>query len=95
MSEPCTLYYVRIRIDGHTVYKIGVTKHHDVVSRFKHEEGADVTVLGRTRYPTRREALRAEKGMLRRYKAHRWKGRRLLSSGNSELFRRDVRTARP
>ncbi len=88
-SKPAILYYLRIDAQPCPVYKIGVTAR-SVGERFTPADLEKITVLRTQRYRLGKWAKCAETQTLRAFTDDRYTGRDLLSSGNSELFTRDV-----
>ena len=89
MAKPAILYYLRIDAQPCAVYKIGVTNR-TVADRFTPADLEKITVLQTRRFKLGKWAKCAESQTLRTFTADRYTGRDLLSSGNSELFTRDV-----
>lgn len=89
LSRPAFLYYLRIDAHPCAVYKIGVTQR-TVAERFTPADMRKITIIKVQRYKLGKWAKCAESQTLRAFTADRYTGRDLLSSGNSELFTRDV-----
>lgn len=86
-SAPATLYYLKIN-DGQA-YKIGITGR-TVADRFA-GEAAKIEVIKEKQFPTGAAAKRVESRILRRFRRYQWSDAPLLSSGNTEMFVRDIR----
>ena len=89
MAKPAILYYLRIDAQPCAVYKIGVTNR-TVAERFTPADLQKITVLQTRRFKLGKWAKCAESQTLRTFTADRYTGSDLLSSGNSELFTRDI-----
>jgi len=84
------LYYLRV---VHPVlgvfYKVGVTNR-TVEQRFQSWDLSLITVINTVRYKHGADALNAERFVLENYKEFKHSGEKVLSSGNTELFTKDV-----
>jgi hypothetical protein len=90
---PGSLYYLKLTlVDGRVLFKIGVTKS-TVDIRFRDYRGRanplDIDVLASWRAPIA-AAISIEQELLREFRQFRARGERVLLSGNSELFTKDV-----
>ncbi len=89
-SEATTVYYLFIEDYDGKAYKIGITNQ-KISERFG-EDFCKITVLDTMLCKTRIEAYSIEQEILRKYKKFQYKGKDLLSNGNTELFYLDIRT---
>lgn len=90
-DSECWLYYLAVQTDNRTYYKIGVTKHQDVLSRYRKSEHNRIRVLDKLYYSRGQDAYEHEQQLLRDYAEHRYQGPPILKSGGStELFYTDV-----
>ncbi len=94
LKEPALLYYLRIKMAKRKkpLYKVGITNNEmDArVESIGMLKDATVTVLYKRRYATGTAARRRERRILEENVAHRYRGKRVLKSGHSEVFTRDV-----
>jgi len=60
------------------------------MQRYKTGDRSKIEVLSEVYYANGYDAARAETEIKRKYKRYKWKGPDLLSSGNSELFTKDI-----
>lgn len=86
-SKPAILYY--LEINNGIAYKIGITNR-TVELRFSPKELENVKVLKVWEYIIGKDAYEEEQRILKEFKANKYTGTPLLSSGNSELFNTDV-----
>lgn len=86
-NQPAILYYLEIN-DG-KVYKIGVTNR-TVNERFYVSELKNIKSVFTINLKTGSEALKLETAILRKFKSHKYTGEDLLSSGNTELFNKNI-----
>lgn len=86
-DSPAILYY--LSIDNGRAYKIGITNN-TVEERFTASDLSRIQVLSITKYSVGRDAYNYEQAILNRFKEYKYKGVPLLSSGNTELFTKDV-----
>jgi hypothetical protein len=89
-SKPGTLYYVRFDLPGLTLWKIGITNN-SVKKRFFGFEVKPI-ILWERRWSDGSIAAKLEKCILEdpRYAAHRYRGDRVLQTGNTECFTIDI-----
>lgn len=87
-TKPAILYYLKVEIFNQVAYKIGITNR-TVIQRFKGEMDK-ITILKEIHFQHGADALAEEQRLLKLYKEALYDGEALLSSGNSELFSRDV-----
>lgn len=86
-TKPAILYY--LKINNGEAYKIGITNN-TVDIRFRHTDLQKIEVLKVWEFKSGYEAKYRESQILRDFKASKWVGRSLLTSGNTELFSSDV-----
>ncbi len=86
-KKPAILYY--LRICSGSAYKIGITNR-TVIKRFEASDLEKIEVLKIVRYENGYDARAEETRILREFKYAQYQGVSLLSSGNTELFDRDV-----
>ncbi len=86
-NRPAILYY--LSVNNGQAYKIGITNK-SIEKRFRTKDLAKIIVLNIVHYQNGADALLAEQGILKEYKFAKWTGDDLLTSGNTELFDRDV-----
>lgn len=84
------LYYLRVDADnGKVLYKIGVTGK-TITERYSPSELAKITVLFTTRYSIGRDAYNEEQRIINEHELDLYVGEKVLFSGNTELFTRDI-----
>ena len=89
-NEPAIVYYLRIKRPFYLpVYKIGITNR-TVRERYSVEDNGKITILKTWKYSVGVKAQKFEQMILREYASDRYYGSRVLQSGNTELFKRDV-----
>lgn len=86
-SKAATLYY--LRVCGGEAYKIGITNR-SVGERYKLSDIENIKVIKEWDYPIGHDALDMETRILSEYKYAKYVGSDILTSGNSELFDRDI-----
>ena len=85
---PAILYYVKVTVNDKKLYKVGITNR-SVSQRF----GPDmqyITVIKTWNYEVGADAYQAEQTILEANKDFKYTGPKLLRSGNTELFLKDV-----
>ena len=89
-TRPGRLYYLRIndRIYG-ALYKIGITNR-SVAERFKLRDLDKISLLRRWQFENGQSAFDFERRVLTTYVDNLYRGKEVLSSGNSEIFSSDV-----
>jgi hypothetical protein len=87
--QPAILYYLRVETRNQTTYKVGITNR-TVKERFTVYDLERVTIIREKFYTAGIDARDEETRILRQFKEFMYIGEPLLSSGNSELFDRDV-----
>ena len=88
VSDPIILYYIRIEKGGKRAYKIGITKQ-SVRQRFGNDFHY-VTLLKEKRYTDKKKALREETRIMKLHSDSLYVGPKLIKSGHTEMFDRDV-----
>ena len=89
-NKPAILYYLKVTGDnGEVAYKIGITNR-TVQQRFCADDLSKIEVITTTEYKIGRNAHKEEQRILNEFKELKWNGEKLLKSGNTELFSRDV-----
>ena len=83
-----TLYYVRFKYHNKYYYKIGITTQ-GVYKRFS-DEPVPYDILFERIYKSGQTAYKKEQDIIKKNKAKRYFGPRILKSGNSELFTQDI-----
>lgn len=86
-SAKSTLYYLEV-LDG-KAYKIGITNR-SVKERFTKTDLSKIRVMATWEFTNGLRCYKVEQELLKTFKEHRWRGAKLLKSGNTELFNRDV-----
>ncbi len=86
-NKPAILYY--LKIENGLAYKIGVTNS-SVEERFKKYELPRIVIVSTWSYEVGFDARSAENEILKKYSKYKYLGKPLLSSGNTELFNRDI-----
>jgi hypothetical protein len=84
-DKPTTLYYLKV---NNELYKIGITSK-DVNLRF----GTDIKIIETIftlELPTGYDAYEIEQRVLIKFKDFKYTGEKVLASGNTELFTKDV-----
>lgn len=89
-SKPGYLYYLKIVTeDGQVLYKVGITNR-TISQRFSLTDLSKIEIVNKKLYQNGADAYAKEQSMLKKYEAVRYKGPKILSSGNTELFTEDV-----
>ena len=88
-SLPHMLYYLRVDNGDDVYYKIGITSR-SVEKRFYNVDLEKITVLDTLWFDNGAAAFEVEQHYLKLFAQHRYRGKNILQSGNSELFTRDV-----
>ncbi len=86
-SKSAILYY--LKIDNGKAYKIGISNH-TIEERFKKYELPIIEVINIWYFEKGNDARKQEQKILNDYLSFKYNGQPLLSSGNTELFNRDV-----
>jgi len=85
-----TLYYLRVEGQkGETFFKIGITNN-SVKERFNNTDLKKIKILEQHHYTEGSEALLQETKLKQKYVQYQYKGPKVLSSGNTELFTEDI-----
>ena len=82
-NTPAILYYIRLKKEN--LYKIGITSR-SVRERFTKEEYKNIEVISEEVFQDGREAFDKEHKILQENRDKKYKGERVLKSGNTELF---------
>ena len=85
LNKPCILYYFQIK-DG---FKIGITTV-DLIGRYSIREVSNFKNIYVKFFIKGHFARQEEKRILTKFKKFQYKGKKLLSTGNTELFNKDV-----
>lgn len=91
-DKPTTLYYIKIEKEGFPpVWKIGLTTNNDILKRFSYDirKGINITVLHKELFNNGLDALNKEQLIINSFKEFKYKGEKILKSGNSEIFTKD------
>lgn len=90
-NKPAILYYLKITTDTDKVfYKVGITNR-TVNERFSLTELKKIEIIKQRIYDNGQDALTKEREILQKYKEYKYHGPKILESGNTELFIRDIR----
>ncbi len=87
LDKPGTLYYLKLLDTG--MYKIGITNN-PLNKRFCKAEFEKMEILKTWYYVNGEECLKQEQAILQEFKKFRYKGDKVLSSGNTEIFTIDI-----
>lgn len=88
-SKPGYLYYLRVVDAEKTYWKIGITNL-GVKARFVPSDRAKISILYCHLFTDGVDAQKAERNILNLFKEYRAVGAKVLQSGNTELFTKDV-----
>lgn len=89
-TKPAYLYYLKITTeDNQILYKIGITNR-TVNERFQLNDLSKIEIIKQKLYENGQDALEWETKLKRKYKEYQYKGPDILSSGNTELFTKDI-----
>lgn len=89
-TKPAYLYYLKVTTDDNQVlYKIGITNR-TVDERFSLIDLNKIEIVKQKLYENGADALEWETKLKRKYKEYQYKGPDILSSGNTELFTKDI-----
>ena len=86
-SSPATLYYLSVN-NGKT-FKIGITNR-TVDKRFTAKDLKKIDIIKEWHFDDGETTYNLEQYILNFYKEFKYKGKNILSSGNTELFTKDV-----
>ncbi len=93
-GKPGLLYYLRIDVPvrRRPLYKIGVTNQNMEIrlKTIRAKDGTDITVLYKRRYKTGEGARRRERKIIQENMGYRYRGKRVVGSGFTEVFTRDI-----
>lgn len=85
-SKPAILYYIKlVTTDDKVLYKIGITNRM-VNERFSLKELKIIQIIKQETFALGQEAYDKEQEILKKYSKYKYKGPRILSYGNTELF---------
>ena len=91
INKPAILYYLKITTeDNQVLYKIGITNR-TVEERFSLIDLKKIEIIKQKTYKYGQEALDKENEIKRVFKEYIYKGPKVLDSGNTELFVKDIR----
>jgi hypothetical protein len=89
-TKPAILYYLKITTeDNRTLYKIGITNR-SVNERFGLKDLQKIEIVKQEEFELGKDAYELEQKLLKQYKKHKYTGKPVLDSGNTELFTEDV-----
>lgn len=89
-NKPAILYYLKITTDkGLILYKIGITNR-SVNERFQLTDLSKIEIIKQEKFALGSDALDKETEIKRKFKEFQYKGPAVLSSGNTELFTKDI-----
>lgn len=96
-NEPMYMYFIKITTLNEslpTVWKIGITKHKDILVRFRHEFtpfATKIEVIQTWYYATGHLAVTAEKNVVDHYSMYKYQGcSPLFKTKTSEMFTEDI-----
>ena len=87
-NKPAVLYYIRVVSEIDTAYKIRITNR-TVKDRFR-DEINKITIIEEIHFEIGGEAYEMEQDILTQFVDDLHVGDNLLSSGNTEMFKRDI-----
>jgi len=88
-NKPGILYYLKVTTSGITLWKIGITNR-TVRERFPLEDLDIIDIVWTKEFSNGNECYNEERRILREYKEFQYKGSKVLTSGNTELFTIDI-----
>jgi hypothetical protein len=89
-AKPAILYYLRVRTSAGTMWKIGISNR-TVEERFEGKILSNIRIIKTWAFKSGADALSKEQEILDEYSVDLYGGaEKLLDSGNTELFTRDV-----
>lgn len=89
-TKSAILYYLKITTDkGLILYKIGITNR-SVNERFQLTDLSKIEIVKQEEFALGSDALAKETEIKRKFKEFQYKGPDVLSSGNTELFTKDI-----
>ena len=90
LNKPAIFYYLKINREGRgPLYKVGVTNK-SLVARYNVADLQKIELVDSVEFDRGEDAYALEQLYLRDFKQYAYKGAKILSSGNTELFIRDV-----
>jgi hypothetical protein len=86
------LYYIKIKNNYNSYfYKIGITKHKNILDRFTPKDKKRVQqILFIKHFKNGEEALKQEQKILKKFNKYLFKGIHILNTGNKEMFYKNV-----
>lgn len=88
--RPANLYYLRVTTpEERILYKVGISCK-STLRRYSCSETSKIEVLYEYNFKTGLEAWVAEKNILKLFREYSYRGPNVLTSGNTELFTKDV-----
>lgn len=89
-NKTAILYYLKIITETNQIlYKIGITNR-TVNERFRVNDLQKIEVIQQEKFKLGQDAANKEQELLKMYKKYKYKGPKILDSGNTELFTEDV-----
>lgn len=89
-TKPAILYYLKILLEENKyLYKIGITNR-TINERFQLKDLAKIQIIKQEKFELGKDALNKETVIKRKFKEYQYKGQNVLSSGNTELFIKDI-----
>jgi hypothetical protein len=89
-TKPAILYYIEIYHNNNKYYKIGITNR-SVENRFLKCETHKISTILEKQFDLGIDAYKIEQNILSEYDKYRYNGEQILSSGNTEIFTKDIR----
>jgi len=88
IHKKCMVYY--FNVIGTDLYKIGLTSQ-SIEQRYRTQFDRDqIRLIYTTEYDNGASAYKVEQHILKKYTRHKYKGDKVMSTGNTELFTRDI-----
>ena len=88
-SKEAILYFLKVQVNDTVAYKIGITNL-SVSERYSLTERSCITILAEYKYAIGAHAYDKEQEILKEFSEFRYLGPKLLNSGNTELFIKDI-----
>jgi hypothetical protein len=86
---PATLYYLKVTSGDTVLYKIGITNR-TVKQRYTTTNHNLINIVFIKEFKSGLDCYNEEQRLLKKYKDYLYKGSPILSSGNTELFTKDI-----
>jgi len=87
-TVPCILYYFRIA--GTSLYKVGITTR-SLDERYRTKFDRDqIDLIFTKKYSTGAAAYEAEQAIHREFTKYKYKGDKILKTGNTEIYTKDI-----